>query len=118
MSPGPGEAESRHDAFERGQRSGKTDARLDGAEDRLHKINGSISELIAEVRIVATNVQRLADRFEASEKTVIATAEALEKADVARRAKVDQGWSPLARWATAITLVSALLGAVFLLINR
>lgn len=118
MSPGPGEAESRHDAFNRGARSGKVDARLEGHDAHFAAINGSLAKLAAEMANVSTGVQRLEDRFAASEKTVITTAAALKDADNARRDKETQGWSPLARWATGITVLTAAVGFVLWLVQR
>ena len=109
------ENESPQEAFARGRDAGKVDQRLGDHDVHFSAINGSIARLATNVADLALSVQRLIDKFDASEKTVIATASALEKADVARRAKSDQSWSPLARWGTAVGIVVALISLYFLL---
>lgn len=107
------EPETSREAFVRGQASGKVDARLEGHDDHFQRINGSISELIAEVRGVSRAVQQLADKFEASEKTVVTTAAALKDA----KAVEQEGWSPLARWSTGIGIVVALVTLALLVLK-
>jgi hypothetical protein len=66
---------------------------------------------------VATQVQRLADRFEASEKTVVTTAAALKDAKAAADDKTNQQWSPLARWALAISILGGLITLALVLLR-
>lgn len=119
------EPENTREAFARGQASGKTDARLDGHDDHFQRINGSIERLAAGAERQADGieklilvVQRLSDKFDAAEVTKVTTASALEKAEVARRDKDTQAWSPLARWGTAVTIAGAVVGAVLWLVTR
>lgn len=107
--------ESNQDAFNRGKDAGKVDQRLEGHDVHFATINGSIARLADNVSALVLVVQRLADKFDASEVRVVATAAALKEADVARRDKADQSWSPLARWSAAIAIVTALISAYFLL---
>lgn len=97
-------------AYERGQTAGKIDARLEGHDDHFARINGSIEALVIEVREVSRGVQRLADRFEASEKTVVTTAAALKDAKAVADDANNKGWSPLTRWSAGIGILVALVG--------
>jgi uncharacterized coiled-coil protein SlyX len=110
--------ESPQEAFTRGRDAGKVDQRLGDHDIHFAAINGSITRLATNVADLALSMQRLIDKFDSSEKTVIATAAALEKADVARRAKSDQSWSPLQRWSTAIGILAALAGLVVLILSK
>lgn len=110
--------ESPQEAFTRGRDAGKVDQRLGDHDTHFAAINGSIARLATNVAELALSMQRLIDKFDSSQATVIATAAALEKADVARRAKSDQSWSPLARWSTAIGILAAVVGLVFLFVSK
>lgn len=97
-------------AYERGHLAGEIAARLANHDRHFDRINGSIEKTAAALIALEKATQRLADEAKASAATVIATAEALEKADVARRDKSEQRWSPHARTIAVIGAVAAVLG--------
>jgi len=106
------EPETSREAFVRGQASGKVDARLQDHDDHFRRLNGSLEDLSGGIHELILVVQRLSDKFDASEVTKVTTASALEKAEVARRDRDDSSWSPLARWAAAISIVGGLIALV------
>jgi hypothetical protein len=112
------ERESSQNAFVRGQESGKVDQRLGDHDVHFTAINGSLARLAINVADLVLVVQRLADKFDASEVRVVATAAALKEADLARRDKTDRSWSPLARWSTAVGILAAVVGLVVLIVSK
>lgn len=97
--------------YERGVVAGEIAARLADHDQHLAKINGSMNDVARALHALTLAVQRLGDQADASAKTVIATAAALEKADAARRAQSETSWSPLTRIGVAVSIIVALIGA-------
>ena len=115
--------ESPESAFERGKRAGEIDARLDGHDKHLAKINGSMDRFAIEMKNLTLAVQRLGDeaisrnasvdaRDAARDATVVATAAALEKEAASRRDKATSKWTPLERLGGAIGALAALAVAI------
>ncbi len=102
---------------------GRVDAELAEHASHLATINGSIERfatVLADLTL-ATNksmselilaIQRLADAADADRSTVKVTAEALEKAEVARRDRSEQGWTPFQRGLAVIGGLAAVAGAI------
>lgn len=103
-------SEESREAYARGEIAGKVDARLEGHDDHFARINVSIDALVLEVRQVMRGIQRLEDKFEASEKTVVTTAAALKDAKSVADDANNKGWSPLTRWSAGIGILVALVG--------
>jgi uncharacterized alpha-E superfamily protein len=93
-------------------RRGMVDQTLSEHAQHLAKINGSIDRFADEVGQLTLAIQRLADAADADRSTVKVTAEALEKAEQARRDKSEQGWTPLQRGLAVIGGLAAVIGAV------
>jgi uncharacterized coiled-coil protein SlyX len=108
------------DAYERGKIQGVVDARLTEHGEHLEKINGSMSLVADRLKDIDLSLQRLTDRFDAAQATVIATANALEKAEQARRVKTETTWSPKAKFLTVLSTgavaVSSVVGVILLII--
>jgi len=119
------------DEYERGIQ----DQRLQGHDDHLKKINGSL-ELIAkdttgikgELMSLHLAFQRLADAVDANQQTVATTAAAveaerkstagaLETQRIALKDSSEKRWSPLGRAVALITIVSALAALITWLIS-
>jgi t-SNARE complex subunit (syntaxin) len=110
------QAESEYD---RGVAAGKVLSRLDSHDQHLAKINGSMDRIAADMHKLSQGnqhlllaVQRLGDAASADRATVITTAEALEKAEAARRDRTESRWSPMARVITVIVAVAVVAGVV------
>lgn len=91
---------------------GKVDAQLAEHSQHLAKINGSMERVADELHAMTMQVQRLADAADADRATVIVTAQALEKAEAARRVKSEQGWTPFQRVLAVLGVLVALAGTV------
>lgn len=131
----PERSESHDEAFARGKVAGEVDQRLQGHDVHFDKINGSLEKVAANMAAlnmqvqgnlaqvqgnlaqVSMQVQRLTDKLNANEVTTVATALALKNADEVRREEADRGWSPLARWSTAVGILVALLSVVVVVVR-
>jgi hypothetical protein len=124
--------------YDRGVDAGKIEARLANHDEHLQTINGSIgrmaqetaalrTETVREIQALTLEVQRLADQATAragtvdaqrtSDKaTVLTTAAALKDADIARRDKSADTWSPFQR-AIAVLAAVASVAAVYLAVR-
>ncbi len=101
------------ETFERGREAGKTAQRLDSAEARLTAINGALVDVAAELKNVGLVLQGLSDRLDAAADTRIATADALEKANVARRESEENNWSPFSKTLAVIGALGVLAGILY-----
>lgn len=99
-------------AYDRGVTDGRIDARLTGHDQHFATINGSLARIADEMHDVRLALQRLADQAVSDATTRIATAEALEKAELARRSRNEQRWSPVARLLAVLGAVVAVAGVV------
>lgn len=99
-------------AYDRGLTDGRIDARLAGHDRHFDAINGSLARIANELHDLKLAVQRLADQAVSDATTRIATAEALEKADLARRSRNEQRWSPVARLLAVLGVVVAVAAIV------
>jgi hypothetical protein len=95
--------------YERGVSAGEVLARLAGHDRHLASINGSLVKVAENgidqnkaINTLALAVQRLADEFAASQRTLVITAQALEDARKARRDQSAQTWSPVAKVFTTL----------------
>jgi hypothetical protein len=111
-----------HEAFERGRQAGDVQRQLEQHEERLALINGHLSDVAKELRANALAMQSMADGFKASAATVLATAEALAKAQAARRetdaearVKEEKSWSPFAKTIAVLGVIGLIIGAIFTL---
>lgn len=95
---------------------GRVDATLTEHALHLAKINGSIDRFAEEVHELTLGIQRLADAASADRSTVKVTAEALEKAETARRDKSEQGWTPFQRGLAIIGGLAAIVGAIYVIL--
>jgi hypothetical protein len=95
--------------YARGHLDGEVKARLDGHDTHLAAINGSIDRMVAGMEGLKVAVTRLGDQAIARDLTVVTTAAALEKADTARRAAAEQGWSPITKGLAILTGLSTLI---------
>lgn len=95
---------------------GRVDATLTEHALHLAKINGSIERFAGEVHLLTLGIQRLADAADADRSTVKVTAEALEKAETARRDKSEQGWTPFQRGLAIIGGLAAIVGAIYVIL--
>ncbi len=91
---------------------GRVDQTLSEHASHLARINGSIDRFADEVHELTLGIQRLADAADADRSTVKVTAEALEKAETARRDKSEQGWTPFQRGFAVIGGLAAVIGTV------
>jgi predicted polyphosphate/ATP-dependent NAD kinase len=89
--------ESVAEAYGRGVTAGDIAARLAGHDRHFATINGSLGDLVVELRGLRSEVTRTADRAEQSARTVLDTAAAV-------RAAGDRAWLP---WSRTIALVAA-----------
>jgi len=95
-------------AYNRGRESGSFEARLESAEEWLDALNGHLADVAEQLRGFGLTMQGLADRFDAAAQTAIATAAALEKAEVVRRKNAEETWTPLTRIFAALAALSTL----------
>lgn len=96
-----------------GYEQGRVDATLIEHAQHLAKINGSIERFASEVHGLMLAIQRLADAADADRSTVKVTAEALEKAETARRDKSEQGWTPFQRGLAVLGALVAVVGTIY-----
>jgi len=99
--------------FERGHAAGEIAARLANHDQHFAAINGSLERVANELHQMRMEIQRQGDRAEADRLTVRTTAEALKKADDARRAAGEQRWTPMGRIAVMAGALAALAGIAF-----
>jgi hypothetical protein len=102
-----------NDDYERGKVQGRTESRLDDHDDHFAELNGSVKDLRSEVVNLTLAIQGLIDQGKADAVTRLTTASALKDAEIARREKSEQTWSPFAKTITVIGVLVAALG-VFL----
>jgi hypothetical protein len=105
--------------YDRGVAAGSVLSRLDSHDKQLARINGSmdrVADKLAKLesldQAMLLAVQRLGDAAQADRATVVTTAEALEKAEAARRDKTESRWSPMARLLAVVTVVAIIAGVV------
>jgi hypothetical protein len=103
--------------YDQGVVAGRIDARLAGHDKHFADLNGSIKDLREEVHALVLGVQRLGDAADADRATAISLAEALEKADAARRANSETRWTPLARLIAVIVAAAAVAGVIVAYVN-
>jgi hypothetical protein len=94
--------------YARGVAAGQVLSRLDSHDKHFAKLNGSMERVADELARVFLVVQRLGDAADADRATVLVTADALEKAEKARRDKSETGWTPFQRWLTVIGVIAAI----------
>jgi hypothetical protein len=99
-------------AYDRGLTDGRIDARLANHDRHFDAINGSLARVADEMHDMKLAVQRLADQAVSDATTRIATAEALEKAEVARRSRNEQRWSPVAKLLAVLGVIVAVAAVV------
>lgn len=83
--------------FERGHAAGEIAARLAEHDKHFQTINGSLERIASNLALQTLALQRLADQNVSRDATVITTAAALKEAEEARRDKVTQSWTPIAK---------------------
>jgi chromosome segregation ATPase len=88
-------------AFERGVKAGQVDSSLGQHEERLDKINGSMTRLADRMAGVELGIQRLVDQGAADASARLATAQALKEEREATAAaleattnRANQKWTP------------------------
>jgi len=111
-------------AFARGREAGRLDSILDQHEERLDKINGSMTRLADEMGGLKLGVQRLGDQASSDAATRLATAQALKEEREATAAaleattnRANQKWTPrltLAAFLGSIATVSGVGVTVYL----
>jgi hypothetical protein len=128
----PGSSSSENEAYRRGLRAGRIEQRLQGHDEHLQKINGSIDamtealqnlteELRANVTLFSANVT--SDRRDAGERArtaETAAAALVEKASSVRAGKMNR-WTAWQRWfavAGAIILIGNFGLALYLAFKR
>ena len=104
--------ESPEAAYERGQRAGEVDARLNDHDRKFEKINGSMDRFALEMKSLAMAVQRLGDQAISRDATVVTTAAALKDAEEARRDKADRKYTPMERLITALGAAGVCAGSI------
>jgi DNA-binding MarR family transcriptional regulator len=92
--------------YERGKIQGATDTKLAEHSEHLAKINGSMGLVAQRLESISLTLQRLADAMDADRATVVTTATALEKAELARREKLASGWSRKDKFITVIVALA------------
>lgn len=106
--------ESNREAYDRGTAAGMVTAKLAEHDEHLLRINGSMARVADELHTLAMAVQGLRDDNRADAAKVKATAEALEKADAARRDKAESAWSPVAK---RLVVVGSIVGVLAVLVG-
>jgi negative regulator of sigma E activity len=101
-------------AYERGVTAGEIAQRLHAHDEHFQKLNGSMDGVAKALNGLTLAVQRLGDAADADRATVKTTAEALEKAELARRNASKRQWAPLTRIGVAAAAVAALASVVTL----
>lgn len=104
--------EAERDAYDRGHDAGGISERLASHDRHFESINGQLKRVADAMEVMNLEVQRQGDRADASAATVIATATALEKAEIARRAADEQKWTPLQRISLVLGVILALIGVL------
>lgn len=104
--------------YSRGRESGTTETRLEGHDDRLHAINGNIAKFAQEMSGMNLLLQSVRDTVKAGADAAIATAAALEKADVARRKQDDAAWAPITKLFAGIAALSSAAAAYLALFRH
>jgi len=104
--------ESPKEAYDRGVDAGMVTAKLAEHEGHLERINGSIGHFAEEIHGLTLAVQGLRDDARATAATTITTAEALEKAESARRDKAESAWSPVAKRLVVVGAIVGILAVV------
>jgi hypothetical protein len=102
--------------YGQGLEDGKILQRLDGHDKHFDRINGSMEKIAARLGGVELLLQQIMDKADsraasgkadlaARDATVISVADALKKTDEARRASIDQRWTPIQRVMAVIALL-------------
>jgi hypothetical protein len=102
--------EAEQQAYDRGHDAGGFNERLGGHDKHFESINGQLSKIFTQLEVMSLEVQRQGDRANAAAATVIATATALEKAEIARRAADEQKWTPATRLYLVLGIIAAIVG--------
>jgi hypothetical protein len=98
------------DAYAKGVTAGEIAARLEGHDEHLAAINGSMGRVADELHELTLAVQGLRDGAIARDATVITTAKALKDAGDVRREQSQQRWSPVTKGVAVIGGVVATIG--------
>ena len=113
------------EAYDRGKTEGELAAKVAEQGTHLDKINGSMEKVAERLGDLVQGQQRLEQRMAADERTRIATAEALQEAEDARRQSesekqqaADKRWSPLARLSLLVGVLVGLVTLLALLANH
>jgi hypothetical protein len=100
------------ESYDRGHIDGVIAARLAGHDAHFAAINGSLADMVQEMRKLTLAVQRLGDQAVARDATVVTTAAALKDAEDARRSTSDRSWTPVTRTIAVIGGVAALIAVL------
>jgi hypothetical protein len=97
---------------------GRQDELLERHQARLDKLNGSLADVAIAMTKFTLEIQQLRSDFTSAAATVVATATALEKAQIQARQTADdkakaadKRWSP---WAKTFVVIGAVVGVVAL----
>ena len=97
-------SETAQQAYERGVEAGRVAIRLDHHDDRLDEHADLLAMAAETAQIMASTVQTLTEARVTDAATRLTTAQAVKDAKDAQEA----GWSPLAKFATAIGAIAVL----------
>jgi hypothetical protein len=100
------------ESYDRGHVDGVIAARLAGHDAHFAAINGSLADMVQEMRELTLAVQRLGDQAVARDATVVTTAAALKDAEEARRSTSDRSWTPVTRVIAVLGGVAALIAVL------
>jgi hypothetical protein len=109
--------------FDRGVAAGQIEQRLKEHDQHLMRINGSMGDVATQLSGVKMQLQRMADSMDADRRTVLTTAEALEKERAStatalatekttQKETADRKWSPVQRLIAVIIALASVAGAI------
>ena len=101
-------SETAQAAYERGVEMGKVAVRLDHHDDEIAATNRVLDRTVEISQVMASTVQTLTEARVTDAATRVATAQAVKDAKDQTEAQAHEGWSPVAKFATAIGAIAVL----------
>ena len=101
-------SETAQQAYERGVEMGKVAIRLDHHDDEIAATNRVLDRTVEISQVMASTVQTLTEARVTDAATRVATAQAVKDAKDQTEAQAHEGWSPVAKFATAIGAIAVL----------
>jgi len=101
-------SETAQQAYTRGVVDGRIEVRLDHHDDQLAEHADLLAKTVETAQIMASTLQTLTEARVTDAATRVATAQAVKDAKDQTEAQAHEGWSPVAKFATAIGAIAVI----------